>query len=374
MRALAYFRINEDDVANSGVRKKCKMQVEAMRNLGVETDMIYLCRKGILKNKDLLYETKRPIVPHTLSTYLFYFFTLLRIIRQKVDFRQYDIIFIRYPLSDPLFLKLLKKAKTQNPSIKILLEIPTYPYDKEIVSFIRYLTLIMDRYYRKKLHHYVDYCVHYGQETEIYQIPVIPIQNGIAIPDGYVPKQQKMINELKLIAVGNWSFWHGLDRLLKGLGQYYDNPNPKTKVTLTIVGGGKTLASYVDLVQNLKLKEQVKFVPFTESPQLDAYFEDSDIGIGSLGMFRKNIKQDSSLKHREYCSRGLPFILSTQDASFPVDWPCVQYFPEEEKPIEIKSIIAFFHTLPKNYQEHMIQYAKEHLSWERQFTQILARI
>ena len=116
------------------------------------------------------------------------------------------------------------------------MEIPTYPYDQEYVSFKRKIQLLVDQCFRKRLAKYVDRIITFSNYKTIFGTPTIQISNGIDFDD--IPMKQHVNDtsqEIHLIGVAEIHFWHGFDRLLKGLANYY-NTSPQYKVYFHIIG------------------------------------------------------------------------------------------------------------------------------------------
>lgn len=376
MKILYLSRVNKDDRKNFGVVQKCGAQAAAFRQLGHEVDWIHLGAVGIFKNKTLLHEFSKPILNHRWRTYLFYFFSWLRIVSRKVDLAQYDLIYLRYAMAHPQLLQLLRSAKQKNPDQKIILEIPTYPYDLEPQGLVHHLSLRMDQWYRKELKKWVDFIGHYGLEQEIYGIPVIPLRNGIPLdripPSSSVPVPQT----LRLIGVANWSYWHGLDRLLLGLKNYCDGENREMKITLRIVGAGQALPKYQALVKEYGLGPYITFIPPKRGAALAEEFAQADMGIGCLGLFRKQVALDSSLKTREYCARALPFVYSGQDLDFPADLFFIKKVAHKEGAVDLEELVFFWKDLQRrggDWRCEIRAYAKDHLTWEKQLERSVFR-
>ena len=377
MKGLIYYRINQDDLTNIGVLKKCLAQVEAFKRLNVKIDLVLLSEKGILLNDQLIHSFSKSIFRSSFSKYRFYFFKLLPIITKKLRFQDYHFLYFRYALSHPTLIQFLKTAKDQNPSIKIISEMPTFPYDKEKVSIVDRLSLKMDQNYRKKLPLYVDRITHYGLESKIYSIPTIPISNGIDLKEVTVSKGLPKENSIRLIAIANWSNWHGLDRLIEGLKNYYSACNQEIYISLTIIGNGKAIPEYQHLVKRYDLQKVVHFLPPMSNEQLDHHFDNADIGIGTLGIHRKNIPIDSSLKHREYCARGIPFLLAGNDLDFPNHLPFIIKCEPTDEPIDLKSLILFWKDLFKNGKVNKMdirKYAEGQLDWKKRMKKVLTFI
>jgi len=362
---LLIYRINRDDPSNIGVINKCKAQQKAFGANGISTDMIWLCKEGVLKNDRLL--EKADIPPHSLKVYHFYFFRFGKIIEQIAKEGVYSFIYLRHPFFDPLLAKALRNIKKTFPSIKILLEINTYPYDAEPKRLLHKLSLKMDQFYRKKAGEYIDRIIDYGLQDEIWGIPTINIRNGVAVANIPMSKSDAKEGQLRLIAVGNWSYWHGLDRLMKSLAAY-KSKGKLPKVTLTIIGDGPYAAVQKQQAQDLGLAAYIQFYPSTRGAALDQLFEQADIGIGTLGIHRKGVALDSSLKHREYCARGIPFILAGNDLDFPNTLNFIHQVGEDDQPIDITALTNWFSKSMKKEARH---YAEKHVDWSAQLKPVI---
>ncbi|MEO1517219.1 MAG: glycosyltransferase [Bacteroidota bacterium] len=364
MKGLAYYRVNRDDPNNAGVVRKMEAQVAALRASGLTVDLVCLGDAGIYLNDELLHPFRSSVLGNALSTYLFYLFRWPAIVQQKVDLTTYDFLYLRYPMMHPLLMRFLRRAR--RAGLRIALEIPTWPYDKEPKRLPHRMSLQMDRLYRSGLKEVVDRILHYGMESHIYGVPTISLRNGVEIDQIPFFPRTPISDSLRLIAVANWSYWHGLDRLLHGLAKYYREGPVAVRVQLQVVGGGPEQRSYRALTKRLGLEQWVRFVPAARGRTLDQYFATADLGIGTLGMHRKGVEIDSSLKHREYCARGLAFVLSRQDTDFPPNWPYTCYVEDSDASIDIPPLIDFFQKLPPDASQNMRAYAKERLSWHQQ--------
>jgi glycosyltransferase involved in cell wall biosynthesis len=143
------------------------------------------------------------------------------------------------------------------------------------------------------------------------------IGNGIdltTIPEELRPRFNPTQN-ITLIAVASISFWHGFDRVIKGIYEYYKNGGDK-EIIFNIVGDGEGLEQLKELVGKYEIQGRVQFLGYKTGQELDGIYRESDIAIGSLGLHRLGLEYASPLKEREYCSRGLPFVASSKDPDF----------------------------------------------------------
>lgn len=377
IRVLYYARVNRDYPYHSGIIQKCRRQAAAFRQLGAQVDAILLSNQGVHLNEELLaaFPLRR-----RLASYFFYFFRLDWLLARQADLSKIDVFYMRFPLCSPSFLYLLRMARKQNPHLHIVLEFPTFPYGEEFRGkgwFFR-LAYCMDRVLRARLKKYVNFAVHYGVETSILGIPAINLRNGVGLEEKPVFPDRLPGEEVSLIAVGNWNYWHGLGRLIRGLGEYYA-AGPPRKVTLTVVGEGPELPALKRLAEELALRDAVQFVAHVVPQKVKAFLLEADVGVGTLGLHRKNVRIDSSLKHREYCAYGLPFILSSRDPDFPPGFPFTFYVPQDDSLVNIQAVIDFLDHLRSaypgcQYQQQMRVYAEQHLSWKSRMQSVLDRV
>lgn len=156
--------------------------------------------------------------------------------------------------------------------------------------------------------------------------PTIVKPNGIEIKYDNL-KDRRMGEVPVLLFVASHFFdWHGLDLLIEAVNQ------TSTKIKIHLVGeiGKKDLVKVLNndsFIIHGKLKED----------EIAKISEECWASIGSLAMFRNNLKEGSTLKVRSYLSMGLP-VYSGYVESFPKDFIFYQYTNEN---IDIDSLITF---------------------------------
>lgn len=293
-----------------------------------------------------------------------------------------DFLYLRYPRADPLYLVFLGGIRLLFPRLIILSEFPTFPYDQEYAKAIRTkdkIVFTLDKITRSHLHRFIDCAVAINYERPIFGIPTIAIDNGIHVdparPDIPPPKDDEVLN---FIGVANVSPWHGYDRILYGLSQYYQGrPSPSKRVIFRIVGAQPPyLGELQRITKQLQLEDCVLFHGPTQGQNLDRLLATSHLAIGVLGGHRKNMTIMSPLKNREYCARGIPFVFSHEDPDFPDDFPYSLKIEMGEKPVNIQKLIDFFENLQRDQAsiQYLKNYAEQQLSWKRKLSPIKAYI
>lgn len=361
--------INIEKKTNFGVRKKIEGQVKALKKNTNNCYWIYLKNSGLYvsaKNKEIFLKKPLFVKFEFIQKRIIYFNTILKFIKEN----NIEVIYIRYLLSDMFFISFIKECKSLG--LKIYLEVATYPYDKEIEG----ITLYIDKFFREYLNNYVDRIITYSNYKNIFGIETININNGIDIDYIKISKYNNKQNEINLLGVASLSFWHGYDRVIEGLKEYY---NKSTKnnyiVTFTIVGEGPALVMLKSLVEKHNLHDYVLFKGFKTGEELDDEFDNADIGIVSLGIHRLGLEYVSTLKSQEYWARGLPFIKSYKDAQ--IDGLISQYvlnIEPDDNSVNIDNIIDFYKKLQNqegNFKVEMRNLAQKKVTWDFQMKPII---
>lgn len=360
-----------------GISKKIVQQVDAFKLYG-DVDFIHYNIDDSSKKRYYRQYNESRLRSFSTNKYLSFLERSysFKDVLELLDREDYDIVYIRYNhIGNLLFNRFLKKLK--NKGVKILLEIPTYPYDLEYKNskWIVKLKHFEERYYRDKFNKYVDYIVTYSKEDYIFRIPTINISNGIDL--SVVPLRlfdKKKNDSFNLICVASMEFWHGYDRLIRGLSEYYKNSTDNFDVTISLVGPTNTKSSqeYRKLVKDLELEDKVLFLGSKSGTELDYLFNISDLAVGCLACHRKGISDIKSLKNREYCARGIPFIYSENDSDFD-KLEFILKMSADESAIDINLLISWLRALEITENDLRI-YAEKKLTWKMQINKIFNKI
>lgn len=301
-------------------------------------------------------------------------------LREKIEF-----IYARcFMNANPWLIHFFKKLK--KAGIHAVTEIPTYPYDGEFAGATgkQRMNFMVDKLFRKRLYRFMDALVTFSDAKEIFGQRTIAISNGVdmdSIPlHNFLPAADGSIH---LIGVAEVHYWHGFDRLIAGLGEYYNDVRGKTEdvrdVYFHIVGGiwsgdlyGSAFAPGIQtLIDQYGLHDKVILHGQMFGKPLDDLFNQCVFAIGSLGRHRNGITIIKTLKNREYATRGLPFIYSEQDSDFDQQ-PYVLKAPADESPIDIWQIVEFIDSFEIKPEE--IRKSVTHLTWRIQMQKVVSAI
>ncbi|MBC7885095.1 MAG: glycosyltransferase family 4 protein [Saprospiraceae bacterium] len=359
---MMMYKVDINESLSSGVVLKMNDQKRAFENLGHEVIVGCINANKISIDDKLIEPDNKP------SSFYIKNVIFFKSVSNYLKKQKFDIIYIRYPYSSHFFIKFLAQQKKDNPTCSLIIEVPTYPFHKEFKG-IKKIGIWMDFWYRRKLKKYVDCIVLIGQNHNLWGINTIPISNGIDVKRISPSCEVRKEGIVRLLAVGNWHEWHGLDRLIKGLGDYYAR-EPNVLIKLNVVGVGERVDSYIRLVHTLNLEDYVFFHRNVNESNLVDFYKSADIGIGTLGNHRIGLTSHAPLKHREYCAYGLPFILSTPDVDFPDYLDFVQYQPADESNINCDTVVGLYKKTLNSHSK-VRQYALQMLSWDKRMEDIL---
>jgi hypothetical protein len=363
---------------NSGTTKKIFGQIDAMEDSGINIRYIYPSNGDIIFNDTT-------IASYSIPKILYYFRIRRQLYNnalQQIEKFNINSLYIRYSIFDWNFLNLIKNAKKWG--CKIFLEIPTYPYDLEYKNKngIKKIVLLIDRYYRKKIHPFVDAIFtptegadfkpsDFG-ESRIFNIPAYKFNNGINPSDITPRKKHKVIKKvLRLIAVANHAFWDGYDRVIEGIYEYYKSLNDYDLI-FNIVGKGPYIDTLMQLANDFGLNDHIVFHGFKTGNALDEIYNTADLGVDAIAVHRKGLTKVPSLKAREYCLKSLPFIaVNNIDEDFN-DYKYCIFVPPDDSPLDFEYIIDRFNEISKyNYIKEMRDYGERYLNWNHQFKEII---
>lgn len=369
------------DNTNDSLGRKFNNQITAMENMGYEVwytaisgTRIFLCNHHQRITIGKYGENSTSIFTKINSYDKLYSSTLKHLINNNLKF---DFVYARnmfYCINSMRLLKYLKDRKAT-----IITEIPTYPAVDEIKSdenaVRRTLILFIERLSRKHSK-YVDLYAVIGADCggTYLNKNAVNIENGVAVENLPLKVNKTIANEIHIATLARMARWHGYDRLIKGLADYYKSGgNEKIYVHMVGDDGDGSLEQWKALVKELGIEKNFIFEGFKTGEELDFIIDSCDIAVASLGAHRKNLMVTCEMKIREYMSRGIPFIYSTHDESISKDSIYSYKLKADESDVDFNEVIDFVKTTKDHIglSEDMRKYAKENMSWEKQFKKIM---
>src|SRR5690606_18530788 len=90
-------------------------------------------------------------------------------IRRKISFKRYDLIYVRFAPASLYFTKFMEEIKTLNPSVKIVVEMPTFPFVNELSGIKKIIHRLLSPSYHQ-WNNWVDGVTYPNQRDDVYGV------------------------------------------------------------------------------------------------------------------------------------------------------------------------------------------------------------
>ena len=365
----ANFRVYDETV---GITQKVKKQIEAFQELGYE--VIY---SGYLEDGVAIFDNagniivkkgyffKNGKINHILRRYMLLLLCKDYFSKNEIKL---DFSYLRYHFFDSFYINLLKVLNKR--SKKVIIEAHSYPVfvKKDKFNPIK----ILDEIYSKKAHKYCDYIASMTNLKTICGIPTYEIENTLNINDFKIKEYKRLENKFIFINVAFENITHGLDRLIKGISNYYKTTYKTTSIDIELLLIGEYSKNTKKLVEDLFLSEKVKFLGKMKRNEIDTYVDEAHFAVGSMGNHRANSYYGSALKTKEYIARGIPFIYGWEERIL-INFPFAYKVSLNEEPIDINEVLEFYRKIEnKELATKMRKFLEQNnRSWQQQFYELL---
>jgi glycosyltransferase involved in cell wall biosynthesis len=365
-----FYILRTEEPKNGGVCKKIKGQIKNLKKQGV---IVFLNQYEEIWNSVLPKNQNKIVgILHSKIFILNIFFKMKRefLVNNALNdliktSKKDDILYFRFPVPSFMLSKILKKPR----KCKIVIEYQSIE-PLEWRSKGEWILILTDIFFGGAIRKYSDAIVGVTNEITQYERKrsgckdkkYITIGNGFDVNSVNIRKPPKFTSEeLLILGVADVNRWHGFDRVIAGIALY----SGSLCIKLHIAGSGPDVPYLMKMVKDYKIDEKVIFHGFVSNAELDSLFDNCHIAVGSLGMHRIGLKEASILKAREYCSRGIPFILGYLDPDFPAEFVYAYNIPDDETPVSIEDIVHFtgqiFNDL--GHSQRMRDYAMNYIDW-----------
>ena len=285
---IAYL-IDYDLTQTSGVVQKILQQSKQWLELG---NSVYFISSKTLT----IYDENRNIIVQLnplnrefgrLSTALklLYSSYFLGKLLEKIEF---DVLYMRYRLYMPFVAKELKKYK-------VVMEINSddtleYKLHSKLTHWYNKLTRA---YILSSVDGFVCVSEELTKRFTYLNKPIETIANGIDTSEYSFYQHTNQVPTFVFIGTPNQT-WHGLDKIIK-MAEYF------TEYQFYIIG---TSGENTD---------NIKYFGYLGKAEATQLIQRSDIGIGTLSLYKKGLTEASPLKTRQYLACGVPIIYAYKD-------------------------------------------------------------
>jgi glycosyltransferase involved in cell wall biosynthesis len=189
------------------------------------------------------------------------------------------------------------------------------------------------------------------------------ITNGIDYKSRRLAKMPDNHNELKCVFLGGaGDSYYKVERAIESLANYSGD----RRVVLSVVG--------IERENIEKPNHAVRFHPKVSYAELGSYLDGQHLGISTLGLYKKNLENGSTLKVREYLMAGIPVVLGYSDVDILEDCPYAFRVPNSDERLNFESIFDYALGLyaNANLRSEISDYFESKISMESKAQEFLA--
>ncbi len=367
--AYIYLRI----LPIAGVDKKPVQQAAAIKKLGIKDFDVIVLNPNETKEQDGVKYVKYRTFPkpfHWLDYIFKHNFWRYKIFEKSLDLSKYDYLIIRYPRADRSgiqFSKLHSIITEHHTRDLFEFKLEAQTSKSVIVKLFKYLRYFLENKYGMTILHNSkgNICLSNSIKENLSirtkkRLNKIVIGNGTNV-DSIEFTKYKIFDqkELHIAFVGSSNApWFGIDRLISGIRNYKGDIDIK----LHLIGSfSNHFKKYDFIILHGLLKDK----------DFDKVMRDQNIACGSLALYLSHGDDASTLKIREYTSRGMPFIISGKDIDLTYSNIDSNFFlevPNDASPIDFEKVIEFVREINSKYtvdelSSYMREYAKKYMDW-----------
>ncbi|GAA4485875.1 hypothetical protein GCM10023171_20880 [Microbacterium panaciterrae] len=149
--------------------------------------------------------------------------------------------------------------------------------------------------------------------------------------------------------------WQGLDRLLDSLAEIEATTGPPPVVVHLI---GELEPSDRALAHQLSARGLVQIHGVLDRESVHQVFSQSQVAIASLALDRKDLREASTLKVREYLASGLPVYSTHVDAGLPQGFP---FYYCDDNGFNFARMVDFLAEMPDRGRMTVREAARPHI-------------
>lgn len=364
---MNFFR-NDDSI---GITKKIKSQICTMKKMGLNVTYTSYEQNGVViidNNENIVYRKQFLLNNETFKRFNRRFLLIKTVTEYfKSTGVHFDLAYLRWHTFDKPYLHMLKAIK--NSGATCIIEAHAWTPNMVAKSLIAKYQVAMDNRYSKYAKNYVSLVAGMSEYDNIWGIKTVKVDNAVDLNNITERHWKRCDDIVRIVSVSNEYAYHGYDRLLRGIRNYYDNGGTR-KIEVHFVG--IFLDTTKALTEELSLSEIVYFHGKKFGKELDEIYDNSDIGIGALAHHRVGMYAGSSLKTKEYFAKGLPFIYGWKEPAFDETYPYALRVKLCEEPIDIDEVLSFYDSIKDdpNMLSKMRQFAADHYSWEKEISKV----
>lgn len=359
-----------------GISKKIKSEIQTLKNIGYEVYYTSYLESGvaICNDNDEVIMQRIYVKPTTNTNGFVLSQQLIKIAITYLEENKFDFALLRINRFTKKYMKMLNVLKNNNTFVMMesLSYFPELKYS-DLSSFGYKFFWHEIKKKKKCLKNYVDLMLTEGKISDFWGIPAIEFSMGVdadSMPEhNYIGRA----DEINMIMVGCSSIYHGTDRIINSMADYYNSSSHAATVKLHLVGD--VLEQDVKRIDKLNLQRYVYCYGKKYGDELYEIYNKCNIALGPLAQYRVK-KKDTGLKTKEYLAIGIPYVYTGIESRLPKNYKYILEISNDSSIVDINKIIRFYTSVKEddNMVGVMRADAKKYYSWEDIFIRIFQYI
>lgn len=381
---LMYLTFQEDALLYVGVVRKIRWQVHAFEQLGY--DVTY----SLFRGNEYRFTTGEQTEIKKIAGGRGLMKQFAKAAEEYLSSHRFDVLYIRLDRISFDIIRICRIAR-KNGAQCVILELPNYPYLADYLNSVNDVPQLTKRALQRCrvlgfaaedrlsglfLRGLVDAVILIGNHADtFFGVKAMNISNGIDVDEMQPVPQKKNPDEIVLVGVAGTLWWQAYDRILEGMYLYKKaNPNRLPRIRFILVGGdAKEMPDFRAKIQKYGLEEDVECPGFKTGKELDEIYTRADAGVSTLGCYRRGLQSCSSLKAREYCAKGLPYIYTCEDSLKGRKVKFTLQVPNDSTPVDMEAVVRFVQECRSDPDLPLIehQFARDHYDWKSIMKRVL---
>lgn len=227
----------------------------------------------------------------------------------------------------------------------------------------------------------VQYAPDYGPWRLLAAERRLTLTNGVNVGGRPLAADWAKRSGVTFVCAGALGPWHGLDRLVRGMGAATDVPS-----RLLVVGDGPERPRLQALANEMGLAGRVQFLGSRSGSALTEVMSAADVGVASLAEHRRGGVGLSPLKTRDYLARGMPVIFAGDDPDLRSDPPFTLRVADDNSDVDVLAVRRWLDGMRAQVQQTVEpaavtvspvairSFAEQNLQWRTRAEAILAAV
>ena len=224
-----------------------------------------------------------------------------------------------------------------------------------------FLNAAVEKYYGKKIFRQARFGLSVTKEIAEYEQSRCGTYKNYVVTNG-IDVAQCQLREFRdydkktlhlFMLYGSPSTWHGVDKIIEGLKNYYQSKKSDVVIKVDLIGNASD--EMREQIIESGMQNYIQLIPSMQKEELNEKLHRYHIGIGTMAAYRKGLKEATPLKLRDYLARGFPVVVGYTDTDLETHKEFDSYSLKVEtvnSPLDFNAVLQFANKVYENKNHH----------------------